>query len=152
MSATILPWWDSPAVDKPNEFEHGLMLGYLLIKGKQKNPWTNTPDERDFPDGSHLKTWVEKTYDEYINNEYRENYTLFQQMTYSDGTAEIRSVDNFCSVGWDMNYVPKGEFVTWKFSEAQNGYITAFNWFRYVPTTNEIHLMNGIFLPWKIPV
>ena len=66
MGANLIPWWDDPAVVKPNEFERGIMTGMLLKCGKSDEPEPTKPEgavgewyvEYLFKGGAKIETWV----------------------------------------------------------------------------------------------
>lgn len=136
-------------IDKPNEFEHGLMLGYLLLPNRDVTP-SQTEDERTLDDGTILKTWVEmtKAYDDSSGNHY-EQYTLYQTKTYPDGTVEKQSVDNFTHRN---NYdIEKGNYVKWELGEPNDaGIISYFYYYEYNVAYNRIERKQGGALPWII--
>ena len=135
--------------DKPNEFEHGLMLGYLLLPDRSIIP-EQTEDERTLDDGTILKTWVEmtKAYDDSSGNHF-EQYTLFQTKTYTDGTVEKQSVENFTRRN---NYdIYKGNYVKWELAEPDDaGVISKFYYYEYNEAYNQIERKQGGTLPWSI--
>lgn len=89
MSATILPWWDSPAAVKPNEFERGVLTGMLLKCGKSDDPtpadWSNV--NMNYV-GVKIETWVSLDGTEIHDGETWSKYYLHQKKTYNDGTVE----------------------------------------------------------------
>lgn len=135
--------------DKPNKFEHGLMLGYLLLPDK-KITSPQTEDERTLDDGTVLKTWVEmtKAYDDSGGNHF-EQYTLFQTKTHTDGTVEKQSVENFT---YRNSYdIYKGNFVKWELGEPDDaGVISKFYYYEYNEAYNQIERKQGGALPWSI--
>ena len=143
--------------DKPNEFEHGLMLGYLLIKGKQTSEYPKDgTDERTTSDGV-LKTWVEKTYDKYSDyyGRYEEEYGIFQTLTHSDGTVEEWSIDDFTSTYpyGGKSRITKGKWLGWELAEPVNGIISNWYYYLYNTTTNKIEKRLSTYdLHWGITV
>ena len=150
MSAIQVPgWFVNPNSVKANEFEHGLMLGYLLLPDRSVTP-EQTEDERTLDDGSILKTWVEmtKAYDDSGGNHY-EQYTLFQTKTFPDGTVEKKSIDNFTRrYPYDIK---KGNYVKWELAEPDDaGVISKFYYYEYNEAYNRIERKQGGTLPWSI--
>ena len=137
-------------IDKPNTFEHGLMLGYLLLPNRSGSTPTPTEDERTLDDGTVLKTWVEmtKAYDDSGGRHY-EQYTLYQTKTHTDGTVEKQSVDNFTRFN---NYdIYKGNYVKWELAEPDDaGVISKFYYYEYNEAHNRIERKQGGTLPWSI--
>ena len=150
MDATEIPSWIAdPNSVKPNEFEHGLMLGYLLLPDRKITP-PQTEDERVLDDGSVLKTWAEmtKAYDDANGNHY-EQYTLFQTKTFPDGTVEKQSVENFTR-GYYADIL-KGNYVKWELGEPDDaGVISKFYFYEYNVAYNRIERKQGGTLPWSI--
>ena len=133
-------------IDKPNEFEHGLMLGYLLLPDRSGSTPTPTEDERTLDDGTILKTWVEmtKAYDDSSGTHY-EQYTLYQTKTYTDGTVEQQTVDNF------TGDLLKGRWYNWELKDPDDaGVISGFWWYEYNDIYNKIYRKSGGNLPWSI--
>ena len=137
-------------IDKPNTFEHGLMLGYLLLPDRSGSTPTPTEDERTLDDGTILKTWAEmtKAYDNSGGKHY-EQYTLYQTKTHTDGTVEKQSVDNFTRFN---NYdIEKGNYVKWELAEPDDaGVISKFYYYEYNEAYNRIERKQGSILPWSI--
>ena len=89
MGTTLLPWWDSPAAVKPNEFERGVLTGMLLKCGKSDEP---TPGDWSVVNmnyvGVKIETWVSLDGTEIHGGETWSKYYLHQKKTYNDGTIE----------------------------------------------------------------
>lgn len=150
MGVTEIPSWIAdPNSVKANEFEHGLMLGYLLLPNRKITP-PQTEDERTLDDGSVLKTWVEmtKAYDD-ANGDHFEQYTLYQTKTHTDGTVEKQSVENFTR-GFYADIL-KGNYVKWELAEPDDaGVISKFYYYEYNVAYNRIERKQRGPLPWSI--
>lgn len=133
-------------IDKPNAFEHGLMLGYLLLPENGGSTPAQTEDERTLDDGTILKTWVEMTnaFDNSSGVHY-EQYTLHQTKTYTDGTTEEKTLDNF------TGDLLKGRWYNWELKDPDDaGVISEFWWYEYNEVYNKIYRRSGGLLPWSI--
>lgn len=149
-------WFIDPNSIKANEFEHGLMLGYMLLPDRAKKsgfPKDGT-NELTLPDGSVLKTWVEKTYDNVVNSEYVEAYGIFQKLTYADGTVEEWNIEDFTT---EYRYtgavmISKGTWLGWELAEPVSGIIGSWYYYIYNTRTNKIEKNKHSGLQWGIPV
>lgn len=149
-------------IDKPNEFEHGLMLGMLMMPKNNKSgdiDINNAAIENTLSDGSKIKTWAEKTVDNYTESSdlYREAYSLFQERTYPDGTIEkVTVASNFTNKynGVVTTLILKGEWVGWELCSYNN--LTEYNrwyWYIYTLRTNTItRYRSKVDLHWNIPI
>lgn len=149
-------WFIDPNSVKANEFEHGLMLGYMLLPDRAKKsgfPKDGT-NELTLPDGSVLKTWVEKTYDNVVNGEYVEAYGIFQTLTYEDGTVEKWSINDFTTIYpyGDTIMLDKGTWLGWELAEPVSGIISSWYYYIYNTGTNKIEKRKHEGLQWGIPV
>lgn len=147
---------------RPNEFEHGLMLGMMLINGKKKSSdgITDVAFTHTLEDGSTIKTWVEKTYDQYSSyyGLYNEAYGLFQEKTSPDGTVEKVTINNDFTTrsvpGYTL-YLTKEQWIGWELCNYNN--LTEYNaiyYYLYSLRYNTVqrYLYNVFNFKWKIPV
>ena len=148
MAIQVPGWFVDPNSVKANEFEHGLMLGYLLLPNRKITP-PQTEDERTLDDGTVLKTWVEMTKAYDSGGNHYEQYTLFQTKTHPDGNVEKQSVENFA---WRNNAdIKKGNYVKWELGEPDDaGVISIFYYYEYNEAYNRIERKQGGVLPWSI--
>lgn len=156
-----IPGWFIYAKNKANEFEHGLMLGMMLMPVAGSMPHTTkTSDERTLSDGSVLKTWIEVTKEPTVNankDAYQMAWGLFQQKTYTDGTIEkVTVAEDFTTIHGYGNtaYVDKDELYNWELGEPDSdGLIRNTYWYRYLVNANTITKTNvGYLLHWAIEV
>ena len=153
--SNVPAWFIDPNSVKANEFEHGLMLGYMLLpkKGSQSHT-TKTSDERKLSDGTILKTWIEVTKEPTLNTNktaYEMAWGLFQSKTYTDGTVEKVTIsEDFTTINITA-YIDKDELYNWELGEAdENGVITDSYWYRYTLSDNTIRKYLAGFLHWSI--
>lgn len=147
---------------QPNEFEHGLMLGMMLINGKKKSSdgITDVAFTHTSEDGSIIKTWVEKTYDQYNSyyGAYYEAYGIFQERTSPDGTVEKVTIKNDFTTrrsGGYTFYLTKEQWIGWELCNYNN--LTEYNaiyYYLYGLKYNTIsrYLYNGFNFKWQIPI
>lgn len=154
-----IPAWLIYAKNKANEFEHGLMLGMMLVPAKGSAPHTTkTSDERTLSDGTILKTWIEVTKEPTVNankDAYEMAWGLFQQKTYTDGTIEkVTVVSDFTTIHGYGNtaYIDKDVMYNWELDEPNSsGIIQSSSWYKYNFGANTITKTSvGTYLHWSI--
>ena len=151
--SNVSAWFIDPNSVKANEFEHGLMLGYLLLPNKKITP-PQTEDERVLDDGTILKTWIEITKEPTLNankTAYEMAWGLFQSKTYTDGTVEKVTIDEDFTTFNINAYIDKDELYNWELGDPdENGVITNSYWYRYTLSDNTIRKYSAGFLHWSI--